>query len=286
MKKLIIPVVALVFTCFSCGEAIEELKESITSAEDYALAETQLSGIFDVVDDVSSSDGRLGKTSGTLLPSGAVLVFTDSLWDDGDGKEFYIDFGPKGSLAPFGLLCQDGKYRAGKLNMKLSKPYTQIGAELDIMLTAGDSFFSGNGTDMYQIVGNKRITRTAENILDIQVQNMEIHDMGSVIRWNSNGQIVRTVDAGPGIWMDQFEITGGGNGQNRNGEDFTVTIDEALLKKIESGCAKTFIKGVITLNVTGSGKKIMVDYDPYDNGACDNLAEADINGKKTIFRVK
>lgn len=286
MKKLLIPAVVLVFTCFSCGDQIEELKESITSAEDYALAETQLSGIFDVVDDVSSSDGRLNKTSGTLLPSGAILEFTDSLWDDGDGKEFYVDFGPRGSLAPFGMLCQDGKYRAGRLNLKLNKPYTQIGAQLEIMLSGADSFFSGNGTDMYQITGNKKITRTAVNKLDIQVQNMEIRDLANVIRWNSNGQIERTVDAGPGIWMDHFEITGGGNGQNRNGEDFTVNIDQPLLKKIESGCAKTFVKGVITLTVTGSGKKIMVDYDPYDNEACDNLAEADINGKKTIFRVK
>lgn len=286
MKKLIIPVVAIVFAAYSCNDAITELKESITSAEDYAMAETQLTGVFEVFDDVASSDARLNKTGGTLLPSGALLVFTDSLWTDGDGKEFYIDFGPKGDIAPFGLLCQDGKYRAGRLNATLSKPYKEVGAELTINISDLDSFYSGNGVDMFQISGNKKITRSAENLLNINVNDMLVKDLDKIIHWTASTQIERTYDAGPGIWNDQFKFTGNGNGINRNGENFTVNINEPLLKKVEAGCSKTFVSGIIALEVTNSGKKITVDYDPYKNAACDNLAEADINGKKTIFKVK
>lgn len=271
---------------YACTDAVEELKESITSAEDYSMAETQLNGVFDIADDIASSDGRLNKTSGTILPTGAILVITDSLWDDGDGKEFYIDFGPKGSVAPYGLLCQDGKYRSGRLNFTLSKPYTQIGAELMINVGVPDSFHSGNGVDMFRVLGTKKITRTELNKLAIAVMNMEIWDNDKVVRWNSNGEIERTHDAGPGIWNDHFKLTGNGNGVNRNNENFTVTIDEPLIKKLETGCAKTFVKGIIRLTVTDSGKEIKVDYDPYKNEACDAFAEADINGKKTIFKVK
>lgn len=286
MKKLILASLAGVFVLAACNDAVNELKESITSAEDNAAVESQLAGVFEVLDDVASSDSKMNKTSGTILPSGATLEYIDSLFTDGDGLDFYIDFGPKGDLAPFGLLCQDGRYRSGILRGTLSKPYKEVGAILEITLAEADSFFSGNGTDMYMITGTHTITRTAVDKATVAVRNVKVRDGSATIKWQSDKEITRTKDSGPGIWKDEFEITGQGNGTNRNGEDFTVTITEPLKKIVDAGCAKTFVKGVITLEVTSSNKKIIVDYDPYKNEACDNIAEADINGRKTIFRVK
>jgi len=286
MKKLFLTIAIIGFLFSACSDNPNNLKESITSAEDNAMVETQLSSVFEILDDVASSDPKLKKTAGTILPSGATLTYTDSLFSDGDGIEFNIDFGAKGSLAPFGLLCQDGRYRAGILRATLSAPYSSIGATLTLDIADVDSFFSGDGTDMYQIVGNTLISRTELNKLTIVMTDMKVKDGASTVTWSSNKEIVRTFDAGLGVWKDHFEITGSGNGTNRNGEAFTVNIDKALLKKVETGCAKTFVSGIITLEVTGSGQKIIVNYDPYGNGVCDNLAEADINGKKTLFRVK
>ena len=286
MKKLIIASALLGFFLASCSDKPNELKESITSAEDNAMVETQLSSVFDILDDVASSDPKMKKTAGTILPSGALLVYTDSVFTDGDGLEFYIDFGPKGSLAPFGLLCQDGRYRSGILRATLTAPYSSIGAILTLNIADADAYHSGDGIDMYQIIGTSVISRTEINKLTIAMTDMKVKDGLNTVTWTSNKEIVRTFDAGPGVWKDHFEITGSGSGINRNGEAFTVTIDKPLLKKVETGCAKTFVSGIITLQVTSTGKKIIVNYDPYGNGACDNLAEADINGKKTLFRVK
>jgi hypothetical protein len=286
MKKLILSCAVIGFLFSACSDNPNSLKESIISAEDNALVETQLSSVFEMLDDVASSDPKMKKTAGTILPSGANLIYTDSLFTDGDGLEFHIDFGPKGHLAPFGLLCQDGRYRAGILKATLSAPYTSIGAILSLTVLDLDSFYSGNGTDMYQIVGNSVFTRTELNKLTIAMTGMKVKDGASTVTWSSNKEIVRTFDAGPGVWKDHFEITGNGNGTNRNGEAYTVTIDKPLLKKIETGCAKTFVSGIITLEVTSTGKKIIVNYDPYGNGVCDDLAEANIGGNKTLFRVK
>lgn len=286
MKKLILTCAVAGFLFSACSDNPNNLKESITSAEDNAMVETQLSSVFEILDDVASSDPKMKKTAGTILPSGASLVYIDSLFSDGDGLDFYIDFGPKGHLAPFGLLCQDGRYRAGVLRATLSAPYTTIGAVLALNVSDLDSFYSGDGTNMYQVVGNAVISRTELNKLTIAMTDMKVKDGASTVTWSSNKEIVRTYDAGPGVWKDHFEFTGSGNGINRNGEAFTVNIDKALLKKVETGCAKTFVSGIISLEVTGSGQKITIDYDPYKNGICDNLAEADINGKKTLFRVK
>ncbi|MDP2176459.1 MAG: hypothetical protein Q8K70_11170 [Bacteroidota bacterium] len=244
-----------------------------------------------MADDIASSDGKIIKTGGTILPSGAVIVFRDSLYTDSSGIDFYIDFGPLGTTAPYGMLCEDGRYRAGKLNITVSQPYKSIGTVIMVNIADEDSFHVGNSIDMYQLMGNKKITKTSEKNMDIEVSNANLKSkkggkFSHEIAWGCIGTIERTHDEGPGIWKDQFRITGTSNGTNRNGEKFTVTIDSPLLKKVEPGCHHTFVLGIQTLTNTVSNQKITIDYDPNKDGACDESAEANINGKKTIFEVK
>ena len=85
---------------------------------------------------------------------------------------------------------------------------------------------------------------------------------------------------------DVFEILGSASGTNRKGEAFTVTIDVPLKKKVDVGCAQTFVKGKLTLKNTDSGKEIIIDYDPFGNEACDRVAKATINGKDHIYTVR
>jgi hypothetical protein len=73
---------------------------------------------------------------------------------------------------------------------------------------------------------------------------------------------------------------------NRKGESFTVKVDVPLVKKVELGCARTFVKGKITLTNTSSGKTILIDYDPYNDQKCDLIAKATINGKEYFYTVR
>jgi hypothetical protein len=287
MKKfLLFVVIASAALVWGCTEGIEEVKETIQSAEDNALMETEFSALFDVMDDEASTNEKLGKTGGTILPSSATLTFTDDKFDDGDGVEFSIDFGGLGSSAPFGVLCQDGKYRAGVVNASLSKPYSEIGAVLTITLNENDSFFAGNGARMSQLIGVLTVTRKSVDEVEVDLNGgMLKTDQGKQMELSYTRLIERIKDSGPGIWKDEFLITGSGNGVNVNGEAFTVNIDEALKKIVDAGCSKTFVKGVVSLKLTDSDKQITIDYDPFDNEACDNVVEADVNGKKTTFTV-
>lgn len=279
---------ALLATMFmvSCKRDKIEALETITSAEDNSTAESEFTAAFDLGDDVASSDGRLKKAGTSILPSGAVLTITDSSFTDGDGKEFNVDFGPLGTVAPLGKLCGDGRYRAGKINFTLSAPYLTVGSILTISITDSDKFFGGNGSQMTQISGTKVITRTQANQFTVAVTSGRATNDNGTVTWAANRTITRISDAGPGLLGDVFEISGSASGTNRKGEAFTVTIDVPLKKKVDVGCAQTFVKGKLTLKNTDSGKEIIIDYDPFGNEACDRVAKATINGKEHIFTVR
>ncbi len=130
MKKLIISslfLASLSITFYSCRKDDKtETKETITSAEDNSTAENEFTSVFDVADDFTSNDGRT-RSGNTILPNGAIINFTDSSYSDGDGIECTIDFGPKNPIAPFGRLCNDGRYRAGILHITSSNRYGVVG---------------------------------------------------------------------------------------------------------------------------------------------------------------
>ena len=288
MKKLIlITVLAILPALFMISCKKEKLTlDTIISAEDNSTAESEFSSAFDLGDDVATNEGRLKKAGSTILPSGAILTLTDSLFTDGDGKEFSIDFGPLGSKMPFGLLCGDGKYRAGKVHFSLSATYLNVGSILTITIDESDNYYGGNGAEMTKISGIKVITRTQSNQYTVSVTNGKaVNDKGTVT-WASNRTVTRTYDAGPGLMGDIFEVSGSASGTNRNGEDFTVTIDLPLKKKIQIGCSNTFIKGKLTLKNIDNNKEIKIDYDPYINEACDKTAKATINGKDHFYNVR
>jgi len=269
-----------------CRKDKGETLETIVSAEDNSTAENEFTSLFDLTDDFSSNDRRT-RAGNTILPSGALVVFQDSSYTDGDGVECTIDFGPLKSSSPKGLLCADGRYRAGKVHIASTRRYFLDSAEITITIGDADQYYAGNdGVSLTNITGTMKLTRLSQSALHIDVTNARaINDKGTVA-WQSSRTITKLIDAGPGILGDQFQITGQASGVNRSGENFTVSIDVPLLKKVELGCARTFVKGKITLTNTSSGKTIAIDYDPFNNQACDLTAKATINGKEYFYQVR
>lgn len=277
---------ALVVSLQSCRKEAKQTLETIVSAEDNSTAENEMTSMFDVADDFSSNDSRV-RSGNTILPNGAVVNFTDSSFNDGDGIECTIDFGPLKTSSPKGVLCKDGRYRAGILHIKMNKRYIMDSAEIQVYANESDNYYGGSdGMNMTKISGNITILKINSGLLKLSVTNAKaVNDKGTVT-WQSERTITKTVDNGPGLLGDEFTVTGSASGVNRNGENFTITIDQALEKKIELGCARTFIAGKITLTNTSTGKTIKIDYDPYNNKACDLVAKATINSKEYYYTVR
>lgn len=279
----------LTFAVQSC-QSVRDAKDNISSAVDFANAETEFSGAFDVSDDINQSDGKIKKGSGTILPSGAIFNWLDSVMD-GNGIAYEIDFGPLGSSVPYGLLCKDGKYRAGKLKVAVSKPYSTIGCKVTVNadpdLDGKPQYFSGIGATMTGISGVLSITRSATETLDIEITGGKVTFAGKNATFQGTKSITRTAGTGtPGAWGDDFTITGNGSGVNSDGDSYTWQINTPLLKRLQLGCARTFVKGVIEIKNTTASTALSVDFDPFENEACDVTARATI-GKRTFdFEVR
>jgi len=282
-KYLKMAAIAVAFgTTFSACKKVDEIKETTVSAEDNATMESAFASTYDVADDVSSSDSRFGKSGNTILPSGAVFTVTDSIFDtDGDGIAYTLDFGSSAN----GILCNDGIYRAGILRIEQSKKFSEIDCQLTIDIVDADGYYIGDGTHMTHITGKSVITRTAENEANFKVTDGKGKNDNGTIEFYTDKTVKRTVDNGVGTIGDEFEASGNGGGKNRNGDTYTYTTPVPLYKKIQDGCSNTFVKGKIELT-NSSNSTLTIDFDPYNDGACDKIAEVTLPGNiKKIITV-
>lgn len=261
----------------------KELQESLQSAEDNAQLETEYAQIYEAVTDYAASDYRTGKTDDYILPSGAVVTFTDTTFDDGDGVDFYINYGPLDHAANYkGILCKDGRYRSGVVHVGLTNHWSDIPCTLTIAISSADNYYVGNGTKMYKLTGTKIVNRISPTSYSVTVNDASLQTDNGIAYWEATRTITQTHDAGQGWLNDEYEVTGSATGTNANGVAFTVQTLSPLVKKLSIGCLSTFVSGELKLTNT-SGKELTVDYDVYGNQECDKTVNVTYNGKtKTI----
>lgn len=257
----------------------KELQESLQSAEDNAQIETEYAQIYEAVSDYASNDTLTRKTDDYLLPSGAVVTFTDTTFNDGDGVDFLIDYGPLNHGGNYkGILCKDDRYRAGVVHVGLTDRWSNIPCELTIAISAADNYYVGNGTKMYKITGTKVVNRTSDSSYTVTVTDASLQRENGIAYWSANRTITRTYDAGQGWLDDEYTISGSATGTNANGVNFTAQTVTPLVKKLSIGCLSTFVAGELVLT-NANGKVLSIDYDVYGNQECDKTVNVTYNGK-------
>lgn len=252
----------------ACTKLQTEVENTTTTAEDITRTEAYLASVFNITEDVASSDGRLNKTGNTLLPPGADVIFTDSSFTDGDGVEYYVDFGP----LP-GLLCLDGVTRAGRIDVAQTGRYSGNGAQLTINVPESNNFYVSATGGMTKVSGVATITRLTETKINFTIKNGKAENStDGTVTFNSNKDIVHEELGAAGITDDIFKAFGSGEGTNTKGKPYTWKTNDSVVKVEKPNC--TFpIKGVIELTTEGSTYKI--DFEP-DGGSCD---------KKVVFTL-
>lgn len=272
--------IALLLTIHSCKKD-SSVKEY--SAEDNTAIETEYAQIFDVVADYLSSDSTTRKTDNNILPEGIAVSFIDKTYGDSDGIVCFIDYGSLDHGSSYkGIPCRDGRYRAGKISVAMSKHWTEIGTVAIVTVSSSNEYYVGDGTKMYKVSGWETITRTGDSTFTIEIENAAMQRENGNMSWSAS-QTIRLLNGNNyGWWNTSYNVSGTAQGINKNGDAFNTEILRPLKKNLTLGCLGTYVLGNVRIinTVNSDDNKFAIDY---GDETCDNnVTLISKNGTRTI----
>jgi hypothetical protein len=279
MKKILISFLTLTVLFSSCKkveEAIDEIQKDKTMSSDNNIAEDEADDIS-VIADEAYSYGELksrGGSGGSSFMGDTVKIIrskTDST--------ITIDFG-NGVLSN-----KTGKTRKGKIIVKFNGGYKVIGSA--ISQTFDNYFVNGK-----KIEGTRSITYKGDTSgmpkWTIQSDLTITKADGKKVTWSSTRTRIMVAGSGtPLNWYDdEYTVSGSANGTTSNGDVYTMTIGKPLFMKLSFGApsvCKYIIDGTITY--TRGIRVASLDYGYGGITSCDNQAELNYNGNKSIITL-
>lgn len=211
-----------------------------------------------------------------ILPPGARVVWTDSTLADWDGMEFYIDFGKRSKVKPFGVLCRDGYYRSGIYRASLSGDSWSAGLYMALTMTERDSCTLSNGTNSYRFVGRMHLEAGQEQNAMLEAAFQEISDQGST---RFEAEAVAFFGENTGAGLPDYQLSGDGSLRSDNWQMLWNT--KGLNGNPES--KGTFTSGEVS--IIGGGQQMRVDFDPYGNEAADKWMKVWSRQREFLFEL-
>ena len=245
-------------------------EKEVDAAKDDALADKLFSELTDITDEAMRNGDKAYKSVvlDTIFMGPCVIVTIDTL---SFPFTISIDFGATNCL------CNDGKWRRGKINVQHSGPYWAVGT---VITTTLDNYF----VNEHQVLGTKTLTNQGLNTAGnptwtVHVDGQIIKPNGGIITWV--GDRMREWTEGhstPFIWWDDtYMITGSHNVVASNGTTLSATIVQGLEFSLNCYWIKS---GIIELQHSLL-PLIELDYGP---GTCDDDAIVTIDG--TSYPIK
>jgi hypothetical protein len=269
---VIAAIIGTTFTACKKDKNVMDEDEDTSSAADNSLAEGNFNDVNNIAD--QAADGSLSSyriaNAGDGILSACATVTTDTAITP---HVLTVDFGASNCL------CKDGRYRRGKIIISYEGHYREPGHVHTI--TFADYFVDDN-----QLLGTKTVTNTGTNAAGNLA--FTVHVDGKIIKANGAGTVTWKSDrtrewiagASTPVWSDDvYLITGGASGTSASGNNFTLTILQALRKEI--GC-RHFVSGQISMAPDNKAVRLI----DYGNGACDNEATVTINGKSHVITLR
>lgn len=271
----------------SCERINHNQDNNESSAISYGLLQTELASLMELVDEVSDQTTGKGAPSNFLLKNlskEAKIIVIDSSYFDGDDIELVIDFGSV--VKPFKPTqkCMDGRFRAGKVHVRIKSHYVENSSESFVFIDPNEEYWFGAEGKPSQILDfSMSITRDLRERL--MYNNVKFKVKLGEAESEFEGNLVLEKIAGiltPGIVGDQYLLTGQGNIEHGD-DEFDWKIISPLKKKIEPGCGMIPVMGEVLLENERTNKNINLDFDPFKNESCDRIVRATIAGEMIDF---
>ena len=262
-NKLIFSAALLSIVAVSCKKDDNDKDTDTNSAKYDAVAQTVFNDMSDVSDQAATkgdlSGFKLDGSDGILTSCAVITIDTLST-----PKVCIIDFGS-------GCTGNDGKTRAGKINVSFTGPYKQAGT----VITITPVNYSVNGN---VVSGSKTITNNGANSAGFLSYSVVVDGQiilagnGGVITWQANRTREFIEGVNTSIFADDvYRISGSSTGTKISGSTWTTNITTSLVRKIS---CRQFVSGILTITPSNKPARTV----DYGNGNCDNTATVTING--------
>ena len=254
----------------SCEKEVEINEEILETVQEEALATAIFDDIFAEIEkgEASAFPGKSGEIETTTSCPSVTI--------DPIGPNF-----PKTITIDFGEACEgeNGNVRSGKIIFIISGRHYVEGSVKSVTF---ENFFI-NG---FQVEGTKTITNMGrkENqnmywkieVVGAQITSPE----GITFQWESVREREWTAGEDTPFYFrdDVYEITGYTSGINRFQKEFTVTIQNPLVVKMN---CPFIVQGTLLIQLEGRPDAIL----DYGNGECDNIATITVNGETKRIRL-
>ena len=270
--------ISLLFGCTK--NDIVEITDDHKSTETNISVVSEFLSTFDIIKDVITSENIFNPDKLTVLPLGAEIVYADTTFTDGDGLDVLLKFGDLGS-SPFGLLCKDKKYRAGTILLSLDQDYLIDNSTLKISLSKDEPFFSGDGEEMTQLVGDIKFKRLNSERISVKCNDFKLENSVADILMNADLDIVEVIEPSTSEIGDHICVAGN-IGLSNGHETATFTITSPLQKQSDYDCLRFISNGQLQVEKSSTISDITVDFDPNQDQGCDWLIVISTNGKRVF----
>jgi hypothetical protein len=268
LKILIIALFsALIISAASCKKSREKRSETETTQQN-AYAEAMFDDVLKQVNLSIYSQSGIYKNEEELyelFSCPPTITVDPTATSNVFPKTVEIDFGNTNCLG------NDNINRRGKITAVLTDRYKNTGSKITITLS--EYYVNDNQVQGTKTIENMGLNGNGNMSFNIKVSNASVTMSDGTISWESE----RTREWVEGLGTidprdDVYHITGWAKGKTKKGLNFTATIVEYLVVKLN---CRWITKGVLDL--------IPEDYPTrrinYGDGSCDNKATVTINNR-------
>jgi hypothetical protein len=265
LSMLLILTVALSFNGCKKKEDTKDPQSQTFIANENGISEKVYDDAKLMSDQAMSYAGKMKSTAHDTVYMGQCILATL----DWTASPFLltIDFGNTNCL------CTDGMYRRGKILVTFTGGYFDPGT----VITYG---FEDYYVNDYHVMGTKTVINMGANnngnlwwdiVVDGQI--VEPNNAGTFY-WSSHHELEWSQGiTTPWIWWDDvYLVRGSASGTTVEGLDYTMTIVQDLVKKLN---CQWVSEGI--LNIQPEGWPLFVV--DYGDGTCDNQATVTVNGQ-------
>lgn len=268
----------------SCERINEHEENGLQVGTDFCVMQSGIASIFEVADEIGNQTTAKGvpiKFFTEALGKLAKITSTDSTYFDGDGIEFEINFGPNTLPLSENQRGYDGKYRAGKIHIKIQTQYQENSSKLELEIDKSDNFSMGsNPNQPRNIAISCSIIRQDSKTHNVTIESLDLFG-NKTITLKGSVQLVKLTTSNPGVIGNKYQILGNGVLMESDHDEHSWEVVQPLIKNVVPGCSSEYVNGMVLLKDSDKSNTITLDYDPFENESCDRIVRATIAGKST-----